>query len=166
MDNALQSQANLTPFGIELMPVPLLERNPLYAEDTIANTNGTSPTALLHKPLSEILLTPTSVGRTPIDAYALATDYTQDPTLGEWIRLGGGTIPSGGTIRATSRTAGKMLLTNPANLIIGIGLDVQIEKDRDIFKKVNQYAISVSVACEIEEVDACVLVKNLKDPTI
>lgn len=165
-DQALQAQTNLTPFGVELMPVPLLERNPLYAENSVANNDGTTATQLTHKPMSDLVLTKTTIGRVPEDAYLLATDYTEDETNGTWTRLGGGSIPSAGTIRATYRTAGKMLLTNPQNLIIGIGMDISIEKDRDIWKKMNQFAISVSVACEVEEVDALVMVKNLKDPTV
>jgi len=165
-DQALQAQTNLTPFGVELMPVPLLERNPLYAEDTVANTDGTTPTQLSHKPMSDLVLSKTTIGRVPEDAYAVASDYTEDETNGKWTRLGAGAIPSGGTVRATYRTAGKMLLTNPQNLIIGIGMDISIEKDRDIWKKMNQFAISVSVACEVEETDALVMVKDLKDPTV
>jgi len=167
-DNALQSENNLTPFGIELMPIALLERNPLYAEDSTANSDGTSATALQHKPISDLSLVPTTIGQQPINAYTegAGNDYTENLTDGEWTRLGGSSITAGQVVRASYRTGGKMLLTNPKNLILGIGMDVKIERDRNIFKGVNEYAITVSVACEIENTDAVVLVKNLKDPTV
>lgn len=164
-DTALQSLNNLTPFGVELVPIPLLERSPLYAENSVANTDGTTATTLLHKPITSLVLTPTSIGSNPIAPYTLGVDYSQNLTLGTWTRLAGGTIPSGGTIRATYRTGGKLLLTNPQNLVLGIGTDIRIERDRNIYKSVNEYAITVSVACAIENTDAIVLVKNLEDPT-
>lgn len=167
-DNALQSENNLTPFGIELMPIALLERNPLYAEDSTANSDGTSATALQHKPISDLSLVPTTIGQQPINAYTegAGNDYTENLTDGEWTRLGGSSITASQVVRASYRTGGKMLLTNPKNLILGIGMDVKIERARNIFKGVNEYAITVSVACEIENTDAVVLVKNLKDPTV
>lgn len=166
-DTALQSENNLTPFGIELMPVALLERNPLYAENSTANTDGTTATALVHKPITDLSLVPTTIGQAPITKYVegAGNDYTEDLTEGEWTRLAGN-ITSGQVVRASYRTGGKMLLTNPRNLIIGIGLDVKIERDRNIFKGVNEYAITVAVAAAVENPAAMVLVKNLKDPTV
>lgn len=167
-DNALQSQQNLTPFGIELMPVPLLERNPLYAENSVANTDGTTPTALTYKPISDLVIVPTTIAATPIDAYVegAGNDYTEDLTNGEWTRLTGGNIGSGATVRTTYRSRGKMMLTDPRNLIIGLGLDITIERDRNIFRGVNEFAITVSVAAQIENVDAVVLATNIADPTL
>jgi len=54
-----------------------------------------------------------------------------------------------------------MLLTHFRNLIVGLGRDVRIEKDRDIFKGVNQYAITIKVAVDIENLDAVVKVTNI-----
>jgi hypothetical protein len=47
------------------------------------------------------------------------------------------------------------------NFIVGIGRDVRIEKDRDIFKGVNQYAITLKVAVQIEELTAAVKTRNV-----
>jgi hypothetical protein len=168
-DNALQSQLNLTPFGVELIPVPLMERNPLYAEDSVANTDGTTATSLSFKPITSLVLTDTTLPIMPgsgITPYVLATDYTQDLTNGTWTRLAAAGIGSGATVRATYRTAGKMILTNPKNLILAIGLDIRIERDRNIYKTVNEYAITVSVDCKFENTDAVVFVKNIADPTL
>lgn len=167
-DNALQSQQNLTPFGVELMPVPLLERNPLYAEDSVANTDGTTATELTYEPVSDLVLVPTTIAKAPIDAYVegAGNDYTEDLTNGAWTRLTGGNIGSGATIRATYRSRGKMMLTDPRNLILGIGLDITIERDRNIYRGVNEFAITVSVAAEIENTDAVVLATNIADPTL
>lgn len=164
-DNALQSVNNLTPFGVELMPVPLMERSPLYAEDSVA---ALTAVALAHKPISDVVITPTNLPIYPgtgIVPYIEGTDYTVDYTNGTWTSLGAG-ITTGQTVRVSYRTGGKLMLTNPSNLILAIGLDVRIERDRNIFKGVNEYAITVSVDCKFENTDAVVLVKNLEDPTL
>lgn len=164
-DVAINSDVNLKPFGTEMLGVPMLERSPFYVENTVANTNGTSLTALSFKPITELVLTATDIdGENPITPYVLATDYTEDLTNGTWIRLGGGVIPSGGTIKATYRTAGRMLLCNPQNLIIGVGLEIAIEKDRNIWSRMNEFAIHGSLGTAVENADAIVLVTNIKDP--
>lgn len=164
-DNALQSTNNLTPFGVELMPVPLMERSPFYSEDSVA---AAAPVALAHKPISDVVITPTNLPIYPgtgITPYVEGVDYTVDYVNGTWTNLAVA-IPNGQTVRVTYRTGGKLLLTNPSNLILAIGLDVRIERDRNIFKGVNEYAITVSVDCKFENTDAVVLVKNLEDPTV
>jgi len=47
------------------------------------------------------------------------------------------------------------------NFIIGIGRDIRIEKDRDIFKGVNQYAITAKVSVNFEEDSAIVKIRNV-----
>jgi hypothetical protein len=159
-DNALQSTLNLTPFGSELVPIPLLQRNPQYVQNS---TDGGSNNQLDHAPITNLSLHTTTLGPTPETAYILTTDYTQNLTNGTWYNEGGG-IPGSATVKATYNTKGKMLYTNPKNLIIGIGMDIKIERDRNIYKGVNEFAITVSVACQIENSEAVVLVKNIKDP--
>ncbi len=53
------------------------------------------------------------------------------------------------------------LLTPKSNLVWGIHREVRIDKDRDIMRGVNQYAITTRVACEFEEDDAVVLAINV-----
>jgi hypothetical protein len=61
----------------------------------------------------------------------------------------------------TYRAAPQMILTHKSNLIVGIGRDVRIEKAREIFRGVNQYAITTKVDINFEELDAIVKVKNI-----
>ena len=56
---------------------------------------------------------------------------------------------------------GEGLLVPKSNIIIGIGRDIRIEKDRDIFKGVNQFAVTVKAAVEFEEITAVVKVINV-----
>jgi hypothetical protein len=165
-DTALQSEANLTPYGVELIPIPMLERNPLTAEDIVAVHD--TAVALSYKPITDFVATVPNLGITPGSgqaAWVLATDYTVDLTNGTITVLSTGNIANGATVRCTYRTGGKLLLTNPDNLILAMGMDVMIEKARNIYKGVNEYAITVSIDCKFENVDAVVLLKNLADPT-
>jgi len=126
------------------------------------NTDGTTATALRYKPVTAIVVTPTTITKdTPIDPYILDTDYSQDLTNGTITRLTGGAIGSGATVKVTYSPYSQMLLTHFRNLIVGLGRDVRIEKDRDIFKGVNQYAITIKVAVDIENLDAVVKVTNI-----
>ena len=52
-------------------------------------------------------------------------------------------------------------LTPRRNLIWGIHRDIRIDKDRDIMRGVNQYAITTRVACEYEEDDAVAVAINI-----
>lgn len=168
-DEASLSDRDLTPFGIPLMEVPLLERNPLYVENSVANNDGTTATSLTYSPISGLVLTDTDLNENPTTAYVsgVGNDYTVSTTAGTWTRLGGGNIGSAATVKATYKTAGRMILTDPSNLIIAIQKDgIKVESDRNIYKGVDEYAITVSVACQIENTDALVLVKNIKDPTL
>ena len=166
-DAALQSTNNLPPFGIELFPIPIQERNLLYARDSVAVHS--TPVAIGDKPITDFVITPTALSILPDSGqvpYLLTTDYTVDLTNGTWTADSGGAIVNGSTVRLTYRVGGRMILTTPNNLILAIGLDVRIERARNIFKGVNEYAITASIDCKFENVDAVVLVKNMQDPTI
>ena len=53
------------------------------------------------------------------------------------------------------------LLAPRQNLLWGIHREIRIDKDRDIMRGVNQYAITTRVACEYEEDDAVVVGINI-----
>ena len=53
------------------------------------------------------------------------------------------------------------MLTHMNNYIVGIGRDIRIEKDRDIYKGTNQYNITAKVSVQFEEVTAIVKAKNI-----
>ena len=50
-------------------------------------------------------------------------------------------------------------------MIVAIGRDVSIEKDRNIYGRVWEYAIHARIYCCFEETDAVVLLTNVKVPT-
>lgn len=164
-DEALAGATNLNPFGVELMPISLLNPEPGYVEDSVANTDGTTATALSHGPISNLVLTSSTLGNTPEAAFVLNTDYTVDEVNGTWTRLGAGAIGSGATVKATYQTGGRLLLTQPSNIILALGRDIRIERDRNIYKTVSEFAISAKVYVQFEELSSVVLVKNIAVPS-
>ena len=55
------------------------------------------------------------------------------------------------------------MLTLRDNLILGLGRDIRLEKDRDIFRGVNQFALSVKASVTFEEIGAVVKAINVSD---
>lgn len=163
-DAAINSADSPRPFGIQMMPVPLLPEDPLYAEDVVMNTNGTDPSSLSYAPVTELNVTAQNLGKLPQAAFIDTTDYNKDLANGTVTRLGGGAIGSGATVKVTYRTAGRMLLSDPMNLILALGRDIRIERARNIYKTVNEFAITAKVYCTFEELSAVVLAKNIKVP--
>lgn len=160
-DEALEGNRNLMPFGIELVPISLLNPEPIFAEASVANNDGVTPTALVHAPISNLILTSATLGNAAEAAFIEGVDYSVDEVNGTWTRLGAGAIGAGATVKATYNTAGRILLTMPSNIILAIGRDIRIERDRNIYKTVNEFAITVKVFVEFEEISAVVLVKNV-----
>lgn len=160
-DSAISSVPNLTPFGIELVPVPLISVDPRVTEHV--TLNGTTAVQLKFKNLidSAEIVTLATLDQTPTTPFIEGTDYNMNYTTGTIARDSGGAIGDGASVKITYKAEAQMLLTEYRNLIVGIGRDIRIEKDRDIFKGVNQYAISVKLAVEIENLEALVLGKNL-----
>lgn len=159
-DDALSSQSNLTPYGIQLDPIPMFNTMPRVTEHV--TLTGTTPVQLLFKGIvgSMEVVAPSTLANTPLTPYVEGTDYSMDYTAGVITRIGGD-ISSGAVVKITYRTDAQMLLTEYRNLIFGMARDVRIEKDRDIYKGVNQYAITVKVALEIENLEAVVFGKNI-----
>jgi hypothetical protein len=162
-DAAVNSADSPKPFGIQMAPVPLLPEDPLYSEDIVMNTDGTTPSNLSFAPVTELNVTTQTLGKVPEAAFIEGVDYSKDLTNGTVTRLGGA-IGSGATVKVTYRSAGRMLLSDPQNLILAIGRDIRIERARNIFKTVSEFAITARVYCTFEEDSAVVLVKNIKVP--
>ena len=95
----------------------------------------------------------TSLAVTP---YIEATDYDMDYALGTIARNAGGSIGGGDTVKITYYAYPQIMLTHMNNFIVGMSRDIRIEKDRDIFRRVNQYAITMKVDVQCEETDAIV----------
>jgi len=147
------------PFGVAINPVPLWDFLPLVVEHVVLN--GTTAVALINGPVQDVVVTPNTLDGTPTTPYIDGTDYNLDAAAGTIARDAGGSIGDGDTVKVTYRSNPQLMLTHMNNFVVGIGRDVRIEKDRDIFKGVNQYAISAKVAVQIEEVDALVKVRNI-----
>lgn len=154
-DTAAQSTADQMPgpFGIKAVPVPLWPAAPRVVEHVVLTS--TTQAALLNANISNVIVTASTLNKTPVAPYVETTDYVVDYTAGKIARSGGGSaIGSGATVKVTYDATPQLMLTHKDNLIIAIGRDVRIEKDRDIFKTVNQYAITTKVDVQLEEVDA------------
>ena len=148
------------PFGIPVVEVPLLDLTPTVVEHIVLT--GTTPTALLNANVSAVIVSTATLAETAETPYIVTTDYVVDATLGTVARSGGGSaIGSGATVKVTYSAPPMMLLTHMNNFIWGIGRDVRIEKDREIFKGVDQYAITAKMAVQFEELTALVKVRNI-----
>lgn len=163
-DSALAATGNVPAFGVEMVPVSLLNSEPLVCENSVANNDGTTATALTYGPITDVVITATTLADNPTAPYIEGTDYSVNYATGTWTRLGGGAIGAGQTVKVTYRAAGMLLLTPPSNLIICIGRDIRVESQRNIFRGTTEYAVSAKVFCTFEETDAVVLVKNLAVP--
>jgi hypothetical protein len=147
------------PFGITAIPVPLWEFEPLTVEHV--QLNGTTAVALKNGPITDVVVHDDGLDKVPTAPYVLNTDYTLDATAGTITRINGGAISSGDIVKVTYRASPQLLLTHQNNFVVGIGRDIRIEKDRDIYKGVNQYAITSKVDVQFEELTAIVKVRNI-----
>lgn len=163
-DAALNSTANLTPFGIELVPTPLLASQPRTVEHL--TLPGTTAVALKYRPeTGQVVVTDQTLGATPVTPYIEDTDYVVDYVNGTIARKAGGALGDPADVKVTYLALGSQFLLTPMNnLIIAIGRDIRLERDRDIFRGVNQFALTVKVYPQIEEVSAVVKVKNVAVP--
>jgi len=157
-DQAETTQGRLTPYGIEMVPVPLLDSEPYVVEHV---TLGAAPaaTTLTYKPItttSEFYVTPSTLAGSPVTPYLETTDYTINRTTGVFTTVGGMAMAAGGTFKITYQSKGQAILTDYQNLIMAIGRDIRMEEDRDHAAAVNQYFIHARIYGAIEEVTAVV----------
>jgi len=147
------------PFGIPAVPVPLWDFLPMVVEHV--QLNGTTAVALKNGPVQNVVVSKSDLAGAPQTPYVETTDYVLDAAAGTIARVALGAIGDGDTVKVTYKSNPQLILTHQNNFVVGIGRDVRIEKDRDIFKGVNQYAITAKVAVEFEELDALVKVRNI-----
>jgi len=163
-DASLGGLDAIKPFGIPWYPLSLLDPNPTYTEHIVLN--GTTATSLTYAPVTDVLVMTSTLGKNLETPFILTTDYVLDATNGTVARSGGGSaIGDGDTVKVTYRTAGRSIITNPANIIIGFGLDITIERDRNIYTKMDEFAISLATSVQFEETDAVVLLSNVAVPS-
>lgn len=149
------------PFGVMAVPTPLWGFQPPVTEHIVLN--GTTATALKNAPVSNVVVLPDTLDSTPTTAFVegAGNDYILDAAAGTIARDGASTIGDGATVKVTYDANPQLLLTHMNNMIVGIGRDIRIERDRDIFKGVNQYAITAKVSVQYEELTAISKVKNI-----
>jgi hypothetical protein len=143
------------PFGIPIVGVPLLDFLPSITEHHTFTVGSTY--SLANAPVQNVVITPATLDDTPTTPYVEDSAYTLNEATGLITDIGNAL----GAAKITYDANPQILLTHMNNLIVGIGRDVRIEKDRDIFKGVNQYAITLKVAVQIEELTAAVKTRNV-----
>lgn len=164
-DQAATSEVNLRPFGVELVPLALLPQTPLVTEHLTVTIVG-SPFALKHKNIvsgSEIVVLQAidANPKSPVTPFVGGgTDYTMDYVNGTFT-LEAGAISDPSDIKISYLSESQLFLTEFRNLVLGIGRDIRMERDRNIFASVSEFAMTARVAVEIEETDAVVLGINV-----
>lgn len=159
LGDAAAGGASHGPFGIPAVPVPLWEFQPPVTEHI--TLTGTTAVALKNAPVTDVVVTVNTLAGVPTTPYVESTDYTLDAAAGTIARLGGGSIGDPEVVKVTYKANPQLILTHQNNYVVGIGRDIRIEKDRDIFKGVNQYAITAKVDVQFEELEALVKVRNI-----
>jgi len=155
-DAALTSSGTIPVYGVPMIPVPLLEPDPRVVEH---KTFAAAPVtvALRYNHIgTEMIIVPSTLGASPVTPLLETTDYTVDRTAGTVTSVGGGAMAAGGIFKITYRSGAQIMLADFQNLILAIGRDIRIETDRDIYKGVNQFAITTKVSVQVEEVTATV----------
>lgn len=142
------------PFNITLAEVPLYDAEPETVEHV--QLNGTTTVDLKYGPISDVVVTTSTLYKSPENPYTVTTDYTVDLVNGTITRVGGGTIGDGQTVKVTYRTLPQILLTSKQNLIVAIGKDITIERQRNIYTGVDEFVITAAVDVQFEENDALV----------
>lgn len=154
-------EENNGPFGIKAVPVPLWEFEPITVEHI--TLTGTDVISLANKNVTDVHVLPITLAGTPVTEFVegVGNDYVLDAAAGTVQRDAAGAIGAGDVVKVTYRSSPQLILTHMNNMVVGIGRDIRIEKDRDIYKGVNQYAITAKVSVQFEELEALVKVKNL-----
>lgn len=163
-DAALAGEQPTKPFGVSPVAIPLMPHDPQNVQHIVLN--GTTATSLDFAPIeagSVAITTTTIQSQVPEAAFIETTDYVVDYTNGTIARTGGSAITDGGTVKVTFNSYSKFLLTHRSNFLVALGLkDIIIEKDRDIYKGVDQWAITLEVDATFEEEEAVVMVTNVQ----
>lgn len=159
-DRALTSTDKIPVFGVPMVPVPLLEAEPRVVEHFALTHPQT--VNLRYENVSGVVVSNQLLGKVPETPFVLTTDYTTNLVTGTVSTAAAGALDPGPTnVKITYFSQGQIILADMNNLIMGIGRDVRIEQDRDIFKGVNQFAITTKIAVQIEEVTATVKGVNI-----
>jgi hypothetical protein len=149
--------------GIKPVAIPLWDLYPKVTEHI--TLTGTTPVALRYPYMvsaSEVV-TPAALANVPTTPYVEATDYDMVYTAGAATIAGTGTgaISSGDVVKVTYQANPQILLTHKSNFIVALSRDVRIEKARSIYRRVDQYAVTMKADVGVEETDAIVKGTNI-----
>jgi hypothetical protein len=159
LGDSVAGGADHGPYGIKAVEVPLWDFQPRHVVHLTLTGTTAFPTG--YAPISNVVVTTEGLDGAPEAGYVETTDYVVDYSTGTIARNGAGAIGDGDTVKVTFDANPQIILTHQNNFIVGIGRDIRIEKDRDIYKGVNQYAITSKVDAQFEELDALVYCKNI-----
>ena len=161
-DAALNSAEPLRPFGVPLIDLPLMEHYPLRSElVTFASPGDTNSLAFSPLQVGSVIVTVEADMDgvdSPVAAYVEDTDFSVDYVNGTITDI---TIGAGVQLRVTYRVYPQIILTPRDNVIVGIGRDITFESDRDIFRGVNQHAMTLKTDVKFEEITAVAVAQNL-----
>lgn len=156
-DDAVEGRTSM-PFGIPMVEVPLWDLTPKVVEHLALTATDSIP--MRYAPVQDVVVLPESLADTATTPFIEGTDYSVDYVNGTIARIGGA-IGAGDTVKVTYNSNPQILLTHQMNFIVGIGRDIRIERDRNIYKGVNEYNITAKVSVEFEELTAIVKGKNV-----
>lgn len=161
-DAANTSQTPLNAFGVPIIGVPLMDSEPRIVEHiTFAAAPDTQ--SLTYGPISsgnDLFITSSTLDSTPVTPLTegAANDYTvvRTSSPATITSVAGGSMNAGGSYKVTYHAQGMALLCDYMNLIMAIGRDITFETQRQIYRSVNQFAITTRVGAQVEETTAVV----------
>lgn len=170
-DAAIQGNERIKAFGVELVPLILLSTNP---KKVVSNTLPSDVATALGNGDTNIT---GEVGGEPVSFEAALidlalpdgspiADVTGAANVIYDLVAGTAEAPTGSSfdgevVETTYNSQSNIILAEARNLILGIGRDITIKRDQDIYADTRQFAMTVRVAVQIEEIDACVLAQNV-----
>lgn len=164
-DSAISGAGSMSVYGSKVRSLPLFDiRSRVVEEVTLS---GTTAVSLRYKYIDkdEVWVTPSDLSYDePQTPYVDTTDYVIEAT-GTIARSGSSSaISDGATVKVTYLAPPQILYTNPMNLIVAMNRDgVQIERQRAIYKKTWEFAISLSIDCQIQDLTGVVKGIHVKD---
>lgn len=158
-DAALGGANSVPAFGIPIVEIPLLPLQPRIVEHV--TLTGTTAVALRYGPVANVVVTASGLAGIPQAAYVQDTDFVVNEATGAINRTSGGAISSGQLVKVTYDANPQVILSHRDNFIVAISRNIRIEKQRNIFTRMNEYAITMKIAAAIEETDAIAKAINI-----
>lgn len=153
-DQTLGGGPGVKPFGLVPAEMALLQMNPRVVQHVTLSQS--MPTQLAYTGISNVVVTPVTLGSTPTAAYAA---YVVDTAAGTIMASSGALDAT--DVKVTYETSPQLILTHKSNIIIGISRDVRLERDRNIHRRVSEFVITCKVGMAIENLDAVVKLINV-----